>query len=43
MLSPDFEVMYSVINRPSILPEKLLRGMLLQAFYTIRLERQLIE
>jgi transposase len=35
--------MYSAISRPSIPPEKLLRALLLQAFYTIRSERQLME
>ena len=35
--------MYSPIGRPSIPPEKLLRASLLQAFYTIRSERQLME
>lgn len=43
ILSPDFEAMYSPIGRPSIAPEKLLRALLLQAFYTIRSERQLME
>ena len=31
------------IGRPSIPPEKLLRALLLQAFYSIRSERQLME
>src|SRR3954447_274609 len=31
------------VGRPSIPPEKLLRAMLLQAFYSIRSERQLME
>ena len=31
------------IGRPSIPPEQLLRGLLLQAFYTVRSERQLME
>jgi transposase len=31
------------MGRPSIAPEKLLRAMLLQAFYSVRSERQLIE
>ena len=31
------------IGRPSIPPEKLLRALLLQAFYTVRSERQLME
>jgi len=35
--------MYSDIGRPSIAPEKLLRALLLQIFYTIRSERQLME
>jgi transposase len=35
--------MYSRVGRPSIPPEKLLRAMLLQAFYSIRSERQLID
>jgi transposase len=42
-LSPDFEAMYSRMGRPSIPPEQLLRALLLQAFYTVRSERQLIE
>jgi hypothetical protein len=37
------ERVYSPIGRPSIPPEKLLRSMLLQAFYSIRSERQLME
>ena len=43
VLSPDFERLYSQTGRPSIAPEKLLRALLLQAFYTIRSERQLME
>ncbi|ESQ85342.1 hypothetical protein ABENE_19010 [Asticcacaulis benevestitus DSM 16100 = ATCC BAA-896] len=39
VLSPDFEAMYSAIGCPSIPPEKLLRVLLLQTFYTIRSER----
>ena len=42
-LSPKFAVLYSAIGRPSISPEKLLRALLLQAFYSIRSERQLME
>ncbi len=42
-LSGEFEAMYSYTGRPSIPPEKLLRALLLQAFYTIRSERQLME
>lgn len=33
VLSPDFEGLYSKIGRPSILPEKLLRALLLQTFF----------
>ena len=32
-LENDFSALYSPIGRPSIPPEKLLRAMLLQAFY----------
>ena len=35
--------MYSPIGRSSIPPERLLRALLLQAFYSIRSERQLVE
>ena len=42
-LSGDFAALYSGLGRPSIAPEKLLRAMLLQAFYSIRSERQLME
>ena len=41
-LEREFAALYSPIGRPSIPPEKLLRAMLLQAFYSIRSERQLI-
>jgi transposase len=43
VLSPEFERLYSKIGRPSIPPEKLMRALLLQAFYGIRSERQLME
>ncbi len=43
VLSPEFERLYSKLGRPSIAPEKLLRALLLQAFYSIRSERQLME
>ena len=39
----DLAALYAPIGRPSIPPEKLLRAMLLQAFYSIRSERQLME
>jgi transposase len=42
-LSGHFAALYSKIGRPSIPPEQLLRAMLLQAFYSIRSERQLME
>jgi transposase len=42
-LSGDFAGLYSGMGRPSIPPEMLLRAMLLQAFYSIRSERQLME
>src|SRR5258708_13914955 len=42
-LEREFAAVYSPIGRPSIPPEKLLRAMLLQAFYTIRSERLLME
>ena len=42
-LSPRFETLYARVGRPSIPPEKLLRAMLLQAFYSIRSERLLME
>ena len=43
-LSGEFEALYAAgAGRPSIAPEMLLRAMLLQAFYTIRSERQLME
>jgi transposase len=42
-LSADFAALYAPIGRPSIPPEKLLRALLLQAFYSIRSERQLME
>lgn len=42
-LEGEFAALYSPIGRPSIAPEKLLRAMLLQAFYSIRSERLLME
>lgn len=42
-LTDQFEQMYSVIGRPSIAPEKLLRALLLQVLYSIRSERLLME
>jgi transposase len=42
-LQQEFALLYARIGRPSIPPEKLLRAMLLQAFYSLRSERQLME
>jgi transposase len=42
-LSPAFDRVYAREGRPSIPPERLLRALLLQAFYTVRSERQLME
>jgi transposase len=42
-LSRDFAALYSGMGRRSIAPEMLLRAMLLQAFYSVRSERQLME
>jgi transposase len=42
-LSPRFEALYSHLGRPSIPPEYLLRATLLQAFFSVRSERQLME
>jgi transposase len=42
-LSPRVALLYSHTGRPSIPPEQLLRVLLLQAFYSVRSERQLME
>ena len=42
-LDGEFARMYAASGRPSIPPERLLRALLLQAFYTIRSETQLME
>jgi len=42
-LSSEFDALYSPFGRESIPPERLLRALLLQAFYSIRSERQLVE
>jgi transposase len=42
-LSRTFASLYTDFGRPSIAPEKLLRAMLLQAFYGLRSERQMTE
>ena len=42
-LSAHFDLLYARSGRPSIAPEKLVRGLLLQALYSVRSERQLME
>jgi transposase len=42
-LDADFAALYSGLGRSSVAPEKLLRASLLQAFYSVRSERQLME
>jgi len=42
-LSPAFAAIYADTGRPSIPPEKLLRALLLQALFTVRSERQLMQ
>jgi transposase len=42
-LDGEFTTMYSGLGRPSIAPERLLRGSLLQIIFSIRSERQLME
>jgi len=42
-LSRDLSKLYARDGRPSIPPERLLRALLLQAFFTVRSERQLME
>src|SRR5438552_1888861 len=43
LLQPRFKRLYAKIGRPSIAPEKLLRALLLQALYSVRSERMLME
>jgi len=42
-LKPKFDTLYAKIGRPSIAPKKLLRALLLQALYSVRSERMLME
>lgn len=42
-LDDDFEAICVPLGRPPIPPEQLLRVLLLQAFYTVRSEGQLME
>jgi len=42
-MSPRFARLYAKVGRPSIAPERLLRALLLQIFYSVRSERLLLE
>ena len=42
-MSKDFDGLYSQLGRPSIAPERILRALLLQVFYSVRSERLLME
>ena len=42
-MSPRFAKLYAEMGRPSIAPERLLRALLLQVFYSVRSERLLME
>lgn len=42
-MSADFAELHSRLGRPGIPPERLLRALLLQCFYSVRSERQLME
>ena len=42
-LSGEFDQLYAATGRRSIAPEYILRALLLQVFYSIRSERQLVE
>jgi transposase len=42
-LSDQFDAVYATDGRPSIAPERLLRALLIQALYSVRSERQLME
>ena len=42
-MNQEFEQMYSKTGRPSIPPEQLLRALLIQALYSVRSERMLME
>ncbi|MGC0396415.1 transposase [Bradyrhizobium sp. USDA 241] len=42
-LNKRFDRLYSSTGRPSIAPEMLLRATLLQAFFSVRSERMLVE
>src|SRR5271166_7076322 len=42
-LTGEIAALYCGLGRPSVRPEKLLRAVLLQALYSVRSERQLME
>jgi transposase len=42
-MTKEFDGLYSEVGRPSIAPERLLRALLLQVFYSVRSERLLME
>jgi transposase len=42
-MDSEFEALYASTGRPSIPPERLLRALLLQIFYSVRSERMLME
>ncbi len=42
-LNAEFDALYSTSGRPSIAPGYVLGSLLLQAFYSVRSERQLVE
>lgn len=42
VMDGEFAALYSVIGRPSITTERLLRASLLRVLYTIRSQRQLV-
>lgn len=43
VMNQDFDGMYAKTGRPSVPPERLLRAVLLQIFYSVRSERMLME
>jgi transposase len=42
-MSRDFDELYALAGRPSIAPERLLKGSVLMALYSVRSERMLCE
>ena len=42
-MAKDFDGLYAKTGRPSVSPERLLRAVLLQIFYTVRSERLLMD